>query len=142
MFRLHFQNKTMREIKFRAWHINKHIMASVSQLHWNGSVHVSYKHGEEKSGYFFGGNYVGDDWGKDDCVIMQFTGRRDDSGIDIYDGDIVSDINLNTYVVQWNDDTNKWQISNGEDFNDGDRYGSTYYIIGNIYENPDLIKKD
>ena len=66
-----------REIKFRAWNPNMKIMASVGDLNWSGKVHVSYKKGEEKSGYFFGGNSVGDDWEREDHILMQYTGLKD-----------------------------------------------------------------
>ena len=75
----------------------------------------------------------------DDAIVMQFTGKLDDNRKEIYEGDIVVDIIGLRYLVEWNDDTCKYQLSDGSDLNDNDRYGTYLVVIGNIYENPNLI---
>ena len=81
-----------------------------------------------------------------DCEIMQYTGLKDKNGKEIYEGDIVKHY----------DDTLQnnlpWEIK----FEIGviNDYGDTmlgwnmppsathkYIVIGNIYENPELLKK-
>ena len=76
----------------------------------------------------------------DRYAIMQYTGLKDDNGKDIYEGDVVVDISDNKLVVEWNDDTCKFQFSDGTDINDAGRYGSYKVIIGNIYQNSELLK--
>lgn len=76
---------------------------------------------------------------KDDCeYFMQFTGLHDENGKEIYEGDIVNTVYGN-FEVEWNDDCCKWQYSNGMDINDGEMYGMSKFVIGNMYENPELL---
>jgi len=72
-------------------------------------------------------------------IQSDFTGKVDDNRKEIYEGDIVVDIIGKHYSVEWNDDTCKYQLSDGTDLNDNDRYGTYLVVIGNVYENPNLI---
>ena len=69
-------------------------------------------------------------------LLMYFMGLKDDNGVEIYEGDKVVDISGNTFHVEWNDDTCKFQFSDGSDLNDNERYSTYKIVIGNIYENP------
>ena len=129
-----------REIKFRAWNIEKKIMAEVGDWNWSGKVHVSYKVGAEKSGYFFGGNSVGADWGKAECALMQFTGLKDKNGKEIYEGDI-----LQRGVVTFSRGKFQGTYFDGggdlaEDWEDDLYQEKGIEVLGNIYENPELLK--
>ncbi len=72
-------------------------------------------------------------------IQSDFTGKLDDNRKEIYECDIVVDIIGKHYSVEWNDDTCKYQLSDGSDLNDNDRYGTYLVVIGNIYENKNLI---
>lgn len=82
-------------------------------------------------------------------VFMQYTGLRDRKGKKIYDGDIVKCWDwgvspnelLGISVVEWDDDEKGWMLN--PDPTDGDRYDlfRNVEVIGNIYENPKLLKK-
>jgi len=102
----------MREIKFRAW---------------------EYLNKEKTRGQmidFF--PYAGDGVKRDDIVLMQFTGLKDKNGKEIYEGDVVWDLGRSLEV----------KIPNFfvENFDDGDfRKNGTGEVIGNIYENPELL---
>lgn len=74
-------------------------------------------------------------------VLMQFTGLKDKNGKEIYEGDIIrlkwADIynpNLDVVrVVEWNNGYH-FPLSGAHTFNE------TMEVIGNIYENPELLK--
>lgn len=118
----------MREIKFRAW--EKDAMRYDVQKDWSS-------HGNS-----FG--HVLQDKG---TVVMQFTGLKDKNGKEIYEGDILQhepDGNMpHHYIVVYWDGVMaayyvKFQNSNGTDLLEG--YTKRHKIIGNIYENPELLK--
>ena len=74
-------------------------------------------------------------------TVGQFTGRY--AGEDskrVFVGHIIQNVN-GIFAVEWNDDTCKFQLSDGSDLNDGDNYGLTMEIIGNIHDNPELLKQ-
>lgn len=137
-----------RIIKFRAFHMEKKIMATVSSLYWNGNVHVSYKVGPEKPGYFFGGNNNGADWHKGEYSLMQFTNLLDKNGKEIYCGDIL--ISGGRVIGHIEDGVRGYCYDVVYVKPTGDKRWSLYAcvttdyegnveVIGNIYENPKLL---
>jgi len=61
---------------------------------------------------------------------MQYTGLKDKSGKEIYEGDIIGPTNLT--IVNYNPPA----------FEPLSRLGENCEVIGNIYENPDLLKSE
>jgi len=85
-------------------------------------------------------------------VLMQYTGRPDKNGVEIYEGDIVKINlmeNLNIFWVTilgkiyWDENKYGWMVNTGTDGQPNIRdFGYLYNceVIGNIYENPELIE--
>ena len=116
----------MREIKFRAWDIDKKEMFIPSMITSSGDISRPYGI---------------DNWCK--AELMQFTGLQDKNGKDIYEGDIVEYEDL---ALDGGGDGEKHivcfeSLEEAIMFNMGFKYvGSEQMeIIGNIYENPELL---
>ncbi len=138
----------MREIKFRAWleGIHKDTDSEPMRI-----IESKMEYGVEVSGK---GNYymVGGNVSEYPTIpIMQFTGLKDKNGNEIYEGDILSSTELDAdIVVEWLAEDAYWSC---KDAHDGEEYGllsmtyihksnkkTAYSVIGNIYENPELLK--
>ena len=131
----------MRQIKFRAWH-PKHGMFSAKQmsedqltLDVNGRGLVNVHSGNPRLSEFY--TYM---------IPMQFTGLLDKNGVEIYEGDIVVAWNVsgknnyrteNVRQVRWR------EMSKYTGFNIGTGPYSprSIEVIGNIYENPELLER-
>jgi len=118
-----------REIKFRAWDKTNKEIIPVNQLHWNDKRLTLLKTYE----------------------LMQYTGLKDKEETEIYEGDIVKDYGSRNYgkekvlirEVRFDDCKFIGHIK----FKSGSS-GASYLcedcilkVIGNIYENPELINK-
>ena len=99
-------------------------------------------------------NYGNASCGFDDCEIMQFTGLRDKNGAKIYEGDILAQVYYDGTtriegVVKYGEfncsccnGVYGWYIDGNGDIRDlADSNYTNLYIIGNIYDNPELIKE-
>ncbi len=127
----------MTPLRFRAWAKGQY-----------GPPHmVPMIPGEDKSGGSLSDLLANDDW-----KVMQSTGLRDKNGTEIFEGDVVKSIRRTTrgryagredvlfLEVRWiaeraafffHFEKMKWDAMHGSEDN--------YEVIGNIYENPDLL---
>jgi len=118
----------MRQIKFRAWDKENKKMHKVNMIDFiEGEIFVEPQP-KNKSRLWF-----------EECkdsILMQYTGLKDKNGEEIYEGDIIK--------KEWDDEIEEvtWNEGYVEPFN------FSYYedpeggeILGNIYENPELLDK-
>lgn len=112
-----------RPIKFRAWDEDEKLMTV-----WDIILSDGFR------------KYLA----ADEVILMQYTGLKDKNGKMIFEGDICKNgdwendahaYNYRTEVVEWDADNGCWI---GWNHNDD---GMTCEVIGNIYENPDLLEK-
>jgi len=128
----------MREIKFRAWDKVCREMFYNSELA-NGDMMVICLDGEIQ---------LSDDdtYKPDDFILMQYTGLKDKNGKEIYEGDVLHcDGFWNLYAV-WDEENARfaflctdWVVTQGHPIQP---HISNHCIIGNIYENPELLGGD
>lgn len=111
----------MREFKFRAWYKKEKIMLNVI-----GEVYSEcfpYDFTKSKN-----------------LVLMQYTGLKDMNGKEIYDGDILSN-DERYYIVSFYNGSFRAEYADGFEEYSLDLIDVAHCceIVGNIYENPELL---
>jgi uncharacterized phage protein (TIGR01671 family) len=131
----------MREIKFRAWDKTQLRMVTLNAWHFDTGL-IDASAPEELRGFRNDGRYE----------VMQFTGLKDKNGKEIYEGDIVKA--LFHYGDDYGNEVGEseerigqvsWTHSKGRqfvgfDFFPANDLAESIEVIGNIYENPELLK--
>lgn len=138
----------MRDIKFRIWDTENKEMLKVQELDFEPT--------------FYGGRIAirpdqyNDYFDTEDMILMQYTGLKDKNGKEIYEGDIVRQVsykysndeyghkgfyeNISKVLYKGRAFQYEWIRTNGiempKDFKE-----SFIEVIGNIYDNPDLLEK-
>lgn len=132
----------MREIKFRAWDKRTKELVGVSDISWMKiAADNSYKNSEfyHLTGSEKGRHYKAP---QDQVILMQFTGLLDKNGVEIYEGDIIkSHTGWKDQVVAWDDYRAGFyaQLPQGSDLAEIMNSENRFEIIGNIYENKELL---
>lgn len=75
--------------------------------------------------------------------ITQYTGLKDSEGKEIYEGDILfNEADKYNYAIEWNNLHACWQIGSGGYPIGKYQLDEFWEVIGNIYENPELLENN
>ena len=117
-------------MEFRAWDLEDKGMFDVLEINLSGQ-HVTYFDGAPRDREY-----------PEEIVLMQYTGLKDKNGKEIYEGDILNGDFPD--VVFWDNDRGQWGLRNSENPDDTlweIKRDNNPEIIGNIYENPELLEE-
>ena len=137
------EGKGLREIKYRGYYRDRIFDRVLASCYKDGPCAIVWM--EEKK-----------DWVHYDGVLVQFIGARDKNGEELYEDDIVESWSQGlkgTFVIKWRQEANPcwilypaWQ--KGQMWNlachlekDGKYYDRGITKLGNIHQNPELLKK-
>ena len=126
----------MREIKFIAWDLVNLEMVEVLEIDFGERclTVMSNKYDEVQCRFLR------------DFKLMQYTGLKDKNGIEVFEGDVIEETDeelLTIAQVKWNQKSAMFELHEcrlpliGSD--DGEALGCK--VVGNIYENPELLKQ-
>ena len=136
----------MREIKFRAWDEKRIAFIDIESnkliINLQGQLMMKCK-SKMTNGFYSWDDYYYSE--KNNCILEQYTGLKDKHGKEIYEGDILNGGNYQGSLA-----LGIVVFENGafickpigrfmESFEEGYRF-NRLQIIGNIHENPELLK--
>ena len=123
----------MREIKFRVWNKDDNKMYKVNGF-INDLPFVDWIYDNDFEEYSIQDNYM-----VKNGELMQYTGVRDKNGKEIYEGDIVKYFtNENAEITFRN---GAFMVESNTDIDCMCSLYGEIEVIGNIYENEDLLEK-
>lgn len=125
----------MRDIKFRAWHKEKKEIVNVEEIDFMNKVINYIENDYENNRQEIRGAYF------EDIELMQYTGLKDKNNKEIYEGDIIT-LHNSKYKVIFNIEGARFVLRNDEfelEITFINHNNERMEIVGNIYENPELL---
>jgi uncharacterized phage protein (TIGR01671 family) len=144
----------MREIKFRGKNLNTKEWVYGDLLQWNDGETAIGVHGQFiDDGYHFNENYDKTPY-VDETTVGQYTGLKDKNGKEIYEGDIISVNGKYPKLIRYIDEWASYCLANLTDLDCDLKtrywhqvspcwwtdYKREIKVIGNVYDNPELLK--
>ncbi len=127
----------MREIKFRAWDLKTKTMHTVENINFCGRETVTVQYNLVKKFLM------------DNIRLMQYIGAKDKNGVEIYEGDIIqhqSGKYGTDFEIKWSPilcGFTAMQIESGHPSPQLNQGTMSYFeVVGNIYENPELVESN
>ena len=134
----------MREIKFKVWDKKSKKMRSLDSIAFDADNNIKLVNG-------WGCDIIEDKMiivrREKQYELLQYTGLKDTNDIAIYEADIIS-THKHDFIVRWDEiggmylfhETNN--PDSGMDYYEFEENYSYYgfHVIGNVYENPDLLE--
>lgn len=126
----------MREIKFRAWNskikeMTKHLTLDIT----TGKLSEAHCSAKREDGFEY--------WDfrpMPHIVLLQYTGLKDKNGKEIYEGDIVQTDRVLSPIVIKDIRLDTLKIARRIAFERKNPTAYRFKVIGNIHENPELLK--
>lgn len=133
--------------KFMAWDKKYKMIMTVNEIDFEkNTVWLEADNGDHENRHTLTRDF-------NDVVLMQSTGLKDKNGVEIFDGDVVQaeqyltttiPVRING-IVKYSDRYTMFYLDNGSERHDlyMQSLGGSIYnleIIGNIYENPELLE--
>lgn len=129
-----------REIKFRAWDVQKKQMIMPDMSEWtdlfielDGGIYQAKEYGYERT-------ILKDS--VSNVPLMQFTGLTDKNGVEVYEGDVIEKQGKK-YRVYWKGSAASFACrqldTTGAVYHLNKKRTAISEIIGNIHQNPELL---
>ena len=112
--------------KFRAWDKETKTMNGMAEIYRNRNQEIELHPRDEN------------------IIPMQSTGLKDKNGKEIFEGDIVRVLD-STYTVFYDNERGSYRLKPHDDrwnvdYMSNFSHGGNFEVVGNIYENPELLE--